>query len=65
MTAIALLYLIAFWAILTGVFEIAAGIRLRKVIANEWALILIGALSLLFGALILSAPGAGALAILL
>jgi len=65
MTAIALLYLIAFWAILTGAFEIAAGIRLRNVIANEWMLILMGALSLLFGAFILFAPGAGALAIVL
>jgi uncharacterized membrane protein HdeD (DUF308 family) len=65
MTAIALLYLIAFWAILTGIFEIAAGIRLRNVIANEWALILMGALSLLFGTFILFAPGAGALAIVL
>ena len=34
-------------------------------IANEWALVLMGALSLLFGILILFAPGAGALAILL
>ena len=65
MTAIVLLYLIAFWAILTGAFEIVAGIRLRNVIANEWALILMGALSLLFGAFILFAPGAGALAIVL
>jgi uncharacterized membrane protein HdeD (DUF308 family) len=65
MTAIALLYLIAFWAILTGVFEIAAGVRLRNVIANEWALFLMGALSLLFGIFILFAPAAGALAIVL
>jgi uncharacterized membrane protein HdeD (DUF308 family) len=64
-TAFALLYLIAFWAILTGIFEIVAGIRLRKAIANEWLLILMGFLSLLFGLLILFAPGTGALAIVL
>jgi uncharacterized membrane protein HdeD (DUF308 family) len=64
-TAIALLYLIAFWAILTGIFEIVAGIRLRKTIANEWLLILMGVLSLLFGFLIILAPGTGALAIVL
>ena len=64
-TAIALLYVIAFWAIFTGIFEIIAGIRLRKAIRNEWLLLLIGVLSLLFGILILLAPGAGALAIIL
>jgi uncharacterized membrane protein HdeD (DUF308 family) len=64
-TAIVLLYLIAFWAIFTGIFEIIAGIRLRKVIANEWLLLLVGVLSVLFGILILFAPGVGALAIVL
>jgi uncharacterized membrane protein HdeD (DUF308 family) len=64
-TALALLYLIAFWAILTGIFEVVAGIRLRKTIANEWLLLLMGVLSLLFGLLILFAPGTGALAIVL
>jgi uncharacterized membrane protein HdeD (DUF308 family) len=64
-TAFALLYLIAFWAILTGIFEIVAGIRLRKAIANEWLLLLMGSLSLLFGLLIVLAPGTGALAIVL
>ena len=64
-TAIALLYLIAFWAILTGGLEIIAAIRLRKSIPNEWALLLMGVVSLLFGFVIVFAPGAGALAIVL
>ena len=64
-TALALLYLIAFLAIFTGVLEIMAGIRLRKAITNEWMLLLMGALSLLFGIFVLFAPGAGAVAIVL
>jgi uncharacterized membrane protein HdeD (DUF308 family) len=42
-----------------------AGIRLRKASVNEWLMIIIGVLSLAFGVLILFAPGAGALAIVL
>ena len=64
-TAIILLYVIAFWAIFTGIFEIIAGIRLRKAITNEWLLLVMGVLSLLFGVMILLAPGVGALAIVL
>lgn len=63
-TAIALLMLIAAWAIVTGVFQIAAAIRLRKEIQNEWLLILSGALSVVFGVLLVLNPGAGALAVL-
>jgi uncharacterized membrane protein HdeD (DUF308 family) len=64
-TALILLYIIAYWAIFTGILEIVAGIRFRKVVANEWLLLLMGTFSLLFGAYILIAPGAGALAIVL
>ena len=63
-TAIALLMLIAVWAIVHGVFEIWSAIRLRKEIQNEWLLILSGVLSVAFGALMILNPGAGALAVL-
>jgi len=63
-TAIALLMLIAVWAIVHGVFEISAAIRLRKEIENEWLLILSGVLSVAFGGLMILNPGAGALAVL-
>lgn len=62
-TALVLLYFIAAWAIVTGIFQIVAAIQLRREITNEWALILGGALSVLFGVLLVVFPGAGALSL--
>ena len=56
LTALALLYLIAAWAIVTGIMEIAAAIRLRREVVGEWALILGGAFSVLFGVLLVVIP---------
>lgn len=62
LTALALLFIIATWAMVIGVFEIAAAIRLRKQMRGEWMLGLAGAISILFGVLLAAFPGAGALA---
>jgi uncharacterized membrane protein HdeD (DUF308 family) len=63
-TALALLFYIAIWAIATGVLQIAAAIALREEIEGEWLLGLGGLASVLFGALLVARPGAGALAVL-
>jgi uncharacterized membrane protein HdeD (DUF308 family) len=65
LTAIVLLYLIAAWAVVTGIFEIASAIRLRQEIRGEWALIIGGALSVLFGVILaVIGPVAGLLSLI-
>ena len=60
-TALALLWVIAAWAVVTGVLEIVAAIRLRRVLDNEWLLIVAGALSVVFGLILIIWPGSGAI----
>jgi uncharacterized membrane protein HdeD (DUF308 family) len=57
--AFALLMLASAWSIVTGIFRIAAAVRLRKQIQGEWLLILNGILSVAFGVIIAIFPGAG------
>jgi uncharacterized membrane protein HdeD (DUF308 family) len=64
MTALLLVTFIGAWALVMGIFEIVAAIRLRKEIQGEWLLILSGILSVLFGLFVLVQPGAGALALI-
>jgi uncharacterized membrane protein HdeD (DUF308 family) len=65
LTAIALLYVIAAWALVTGAFEIAAAIRLRKIINDEWLLVLSGVASIALGVLLMLFPGPGALVLVI
>lgn len=62
-TTIALVYMVAAWAVVTGVLEIAAAFRLRKHIAGELLLGIAGVISIAFGVMLVLAPIAGALVI--
>lgn len=62
-TAAALAILIGAWALVTGIAEIAAAIRLRKQIRGELLLGLAGLVSAIFGVLVLLWPALGATAI--
>lgn len=62
-TALVVVYLISGWALVTGIFEVVAAIRLRKEIENEWTLALGGVLSIAFAVILFLWPAAGAFAL--
>ena len=63
LTGLTLVIVIGAWAIVTGIFEIIAGIKLRDEIEGEFWLILGGILSVIFGILIWRNVAVGALTI--
>ena len=62
-TALTLLYLVAIWAMSTGILEIAAAIEFRREIHGEIWMILGGVLSIVFGGLLVVFPGTGLLSL--
>jgi uncharacterized membrane protein HdeD (DUF308 family) len=62
LTALALVYVIAFWAILSGIARIVMAIMLRREIENEWSIALSGVLSVVLGIVLILLPAAGLLA---
>jgi uncharacterized membrane protein HdeD (DUF308 family) len=62
-TALAFVWVIGIWAIAIGALEIASAIKLRKLIAHEWAMGIAGAISIAFGLLAFYRPLSGGLAI--
>jgi uncharacterized membrane protein HdeD (DUF308 family) len=60
---IAILSIIAAWAVITGVFEVVSAIRLREEIEGEWLRLISGVVSVLFGIALVIWPVAGLLAV--
>jgi len=50
------IYLVAIMVLISGIWSIVTGIRLRKVVSNEWSMILGGVISALFAILLMSNP---------
>jgi uncharacterized membrane protein HdeD (DUF308 family) len=63
LTEVILLSMIAGWSIARGLLQMVAAVRLRKEIDDEWLLFLDGAVSVLFGGMLIYKPVAGMLAI--
>ena len=59
LTALTLLYLVAFWAIATGAFQVIAAIALRRELEGEFWMALGGVASIVFGVLLVASPGDG------
>jgi uncharacterized membrane protein HdeD (DUF308 family) len=63
-TALVLLYVIAIWAILSGIAEIIAAVALRREIEGEWVLFLMGVLSVVLGVAMAVLPSVGVLSLI-
>jgi uncharacterized membrane protein HdeD (DUF308 family) len=60
----ALLLLISAYAVAMGVLMIWAGWKMRQEIQHEWLLWLLGALSIMFGVLLITHPAAGLMTVI-
>jgi uncharacterized membrane protein HdeD (DUF308 family) len=63
-TALALFYVIAFWAIILGIIELVAAVRYSSALENEWAYALSGLLWIAFGVIVIGWPRMGVVAML-
>jgi uncharacterized membrane protein HdeD (DUF308 family) len=62
-TTLALVLVMGVNALITGAIDIALAVRLRKVIRGEWLLALSGLVAIVFGAIVVAVPAAGAVAL--
>jgi uncharacterized membrane protein HdeD (DUF308 family) len=59
LTALSLLYVVAFWSIAMGTFQVIAAIALRRELDGELWMALGGIVSVVFGVLLIANPGEG------
>lgn len=62
--ALSVVYVVAFWSIVTGSLQVIAAYELRRELNNEFWLALGGAFSVVFGILLVVYPAAGMLSLL-
>jgi uncharacterized membrane protein HdeD (DUF308 family) len=60
----AFIYLVAFQAIMLGVFLMMLGYKVRAATEREWILYLAGGLSILFGIVVIVNPAVGGLSVI-
>jgi len=60
----AMVYLVAAWAVITGILEIAVATWIRHIVVGEWSMIVAGILSILLGILLFVYPAAGLVGLL-
>lgn len=58
-TSLALLWLVAAWALAKGILQIVIAVRYREHLARTWLLVLAGAVSLILGIVYVLFPGGG------
>ena len=63
LTGLTLIYIIAAWAVISGIMIIIAAIRLRREISGELWLVLSGVISIVLGIALFANPDAGAIAV--
>jgi uncharacterized membrane protein HdeD (DUF308 family) len=63
-TILALLLLIATWSVIIGILEIGIAFSSRAATGERWMIGIAGALSIIFGILLFTHPGAGLLAMI-
>lgn len=63
MSALALLYVIAIWAIITGIGSIVSGFGLSRDAGGRWLFVISGLAGVVLGVLLLFNPGEGAVAL--